>query len=435
MCCCRSCPNFRNSTVTRVIYAVLLLLLSIAAWVMLNKGVSQKLHHMCKYSGGCKNAADDLCKDLNHTASDFTGNCDELWGELGASRVMFSGTVFFGLMSLLTCGAGSSQGSRGTIQNGLWGIKLLLLAGGAAGAFFIENSFFLKAFAIIGLIGGFSFLLIQLLLLIDFAHAWADSWVGKMEEGSNCHKWLMIVSALGMYIGSFIFTILMYVFYTKPNTAITDTNCGTNKFVITFNLLTSILLTMVGLSGRVQEVNPNSGLLQAGVVVSYTTYLTWSAVSENDLGCTPSSNLVSESFATIFGAMFTFVAVCYASLRTAPASSVGKIGLNTDAEDAEQSGLIDDDDGGESGGKIHDDEQDQSLYNWTYFHITFMLAALYLMEVLTDWSLISDDTSPDQHVGRGAASVWIKIVSGWISQALYIWTLVAPICLPDRDFS
>ena len=42
-----------------------------------------------------------------------------------------------------------------------------------------------------------------------------------------------------------------------------------------------------------------------------------------------------------------------------------------------------------------------------------MLAALYLMQVLTDWSLIADDTNPDQHVGRGAASVWVKIVSGW----------------------
>jgi hypothetical protein len=42
--------------------------------------------------------------------------------------------------------------------------------------------------------------------------------------------------------------------------------------------------------------------------VAYTTYLTWSAVSENDLGCTPTSNLVSENFATIAGAMFTFVA-------------------------------------------------------------------------------------------------------------------------------
>jgi hypothetical protein len=55
--------------------------------------------------------------------------------------------------------------------------------------------------------------------------------------------------------------------------------------------------------------------------------------------------------------------------------------------------------------------------------------------VLTDWSIINDGSNPTQQVGRGAASVWIKIVSGWLSQGLYIWTLVAPICLPDREFN
>jgi hypothetical protein len=43
---------------------------------------------------------------------------------------------------------------------------------------------------------------------------------------------------------------------------------------------------------------------------------------------------------------------------------VGKIGMNTDADDADShSVLIDDDaeDGGESGGKVRDDEQDSNL--------------------------------------------------------------------------
>ena len=56
-------------------------------------------------------------------------------------------------------------------------------------------------------------------------------------------------------------------------------------------------------------------------------------------------------------------------------------------------------------------------------------------------------------IGDNAASVWVKIVSSWVCavcpslpvspspshhttpQLLYIWSLIAPICLPDRDFS
>jgi hypothetical protein len=33
------------------------------------------------------------------------------------------------------------------------------------------------------------------------------------------------------------------------------------------------------------------------------------------------------------------------------------------------------------------------------------------------------------------ASVWVKIISSWLCAVIYVWTLVAPIVMPDRDFS
>ena len=35
---------------------------------------------------------------------------------------------------------------------------------------------------VIGLIGAFLFVIIQLILIIDFAHGWSESWVEKYEE-------------------------------------------------------------------------------------------------------------------------------------------------------------------------------------------------------------------------------------------------------------
>lgn len=32
-------------------------------------------------------------------------------------------------------------------------------------------------------------------------------------------------------------------------------------------------------------------------------------------------------------------------------------------------------------------------------------------------------------------AVWVKICSSWLGLALYLWTLLAPILLPNRDFS
>jgi len=33
------------------------------------------------------------------------------------------------------------------------------------------------------------------------------------------------------------------------------------------------------------------------------------------------------------------------------------------------------------------------------------------------------------------SAVWVKIISSWLCCAIYVWTLIAPVVLPERDFS
>ena len=33
------------------------------------------------------------------------------------------------------------------------------------------------------------------------------------------------------------------------------------------------------------------------------------------------------------------------------------------------------------------------------------------------------------------AAVWVKAISSWLCFGIYMWTLIAPVVLPDRDFS
>ena len=47
------------------------------------------------------------------------------------------------------------------------------------------------------MIGSFLFILIQLVLIVDFAHAWNEKWVGNYEDTEN--KW--------WYIGKKMFTM------------------------------------------------------------------------------------------------------------------------------------------------------------------------------------------------------------------------------------
>ena len=53
------------------------------------------------------------------------------------------------------------------------------MIGGIIGAFFIPEGSFGYTWMIFGMIGGFCFIVIQLILIIDFAHAWAEKWVCK----------------------------------------------------------------------------------------------------------------------------------------------------------------------------------------------------------------------------------------------------------------
>ena len=45
-----------------------------------------------------------------------------------------------------------------------------------------------------------------------------------------------------------------------------------------------------------------------------------------------------------------------------------------------------------------------------------------------------DDVKAGSPTG-GVTAMWMNIVACWICVLLYIWTLVAPILYPDRDFS
>ena len=106
----------------------------------------------------------------------------------------------------------TSNDPRAGIQNGFWAIKFIIIIGGMIGSFFIpvgtfgkyprnlriisrlktnsinqyQLSFFKgEVWMYFGMIGGFLFILIQLVLIIDFAHSWAEAWVGNYEENES----------------------------------------------------------------------------------------------------------------------------------------------------------------------------------------------------------------------------------------------------------
>jgi hypothetical protein len=38
----------------------------------------------------------------------------------------------------------------------------------------------------------------------------------------------------------------------------------------------------------------------------------------------------------------------------------------------------------------------------------------------------------DVYIGRSEVAMWIRVISSWLCMLLYIWSLIAPVLLPDR---
>jgi len=107
----------------------------------------------------------------------------------------------------------------------------------------------------------------------------------------------------------------------------------------------------------------------------------------------------------------------------------------------------------------HFDSSDTTPFQYSWFHIIFVLGAMYVAMLLTDWyediPRISVDvliiymyvvfrnfikagsSSPstdgeDIYIGRSETAMWMRIVSSWVCMLLYMWSLLAPVFMPDR---
>ena len=108
----------------------------------------------------------------------------------------------------------------------------------------------------IGLVGAFLFILIQLVLLVDFAHSWNETWVDNMEEsGSKVWMAALLVFTFIMYALSFSGIVCMFVYFTRSD----KDSCRLEKFTVSFQLCMSVLISVLAILPAVQERQPRSG--------------------------------------------------------------------------------------------------------------------------------------------------------------------------------
>eukprot|EP01133_Synstelium_polycarpum_P012843 gene12843-15078_t len=392
----------KKSTFTRAIYITVFLLVSVLSYV-LSYWASSWFNHIDIFKVCAKDGED-------------------CYGALVVYRLTFALALYHIVLALALIGVKSSSEPRASIQDGYWPVKILVLAGVSFAAFFIPNKFFVY-YGWISLFGASFFIIIQLMLLIEFAYGLAETWIAKIEdEGhiTNRYYIMLLVSSVGSVLLALALTITMLVLFSKT--------CSINQFFVIFNLGLSLIIGVLSVSEKIREFRPSSGLLQSGVVMLYTTYLVYSAIMSEPVSmCSTMANDDPKPYAVIMGAVFTIISVCYSAFR---ASDSNELLGASDSKAFERLPVLD---GDGDANRMEDDETEQVTYNYTYFHITFALGAMYIGMLLTNWSTIGGSVSASNiNVDSGAVSVWVKIVSGWVVHLLYLWTLVGPVLLPNR---
>ncbi|KAF6111329.1 serine incorporator 2 [Phyllostomus discolor] len=422
---CGCCPSSRNSTVSRLIFTFFLFLGVLVSIIMLSPGVESQLH---KLPWACEEGARTPLVRLSHI------DCSSLLGQRAVYRMCFATAAFFFLFTLLMLFVRSSRDPRAAIQNGFWFFKFLIFVGITVGAFYIPDGSFSNIWFYFGVVGSFIFILIQLTLLIDFAHSWNQHWLGNAEERDS-RAW---------YAGLFSFTLLFYslsiaavtllfIYYTQPGA------CSEGKAFISLNLTLCVCVSIISVLPKVQEAQPNSGLLQASAVTLYTMFVTWLALSNvPDQKCNPhfdngTALTGPEGYVTqwwdapsIVGLIVFILCTLFISVRSSDHWQVNSL-MRTEecppiAEATQQQ---------EEAGRAYDNEQDGVTYSYSFFHFCLVLASLHTMMTLTNWYRPGEA----RRMISTWTAVWVKICASWAGLLLYLWTLVAPLLLPNRDFS
>lgn len=385
-----------------------------------------------------------------------TGEC----GFFTVHRLNFALGIMHLIMGIFLLGVKSTKDKRATLQNSWWSLKFIVYLILVIVSFLIPNEFFVFFSKWVSVPSGAIFILVGLILVVDFAHEWAETCISHVEledEESSFWQTFLVVGTAAMYTASLAMTITMYVLFCKSQ-------CNMNQTAVIANVVLTLITLILSINPKIQEANPKSGLAQASMVSVYCTYLTMSAMASepDDKMCNPlvrSSGTRNASI--ILGSLFTFIAIAYTTTRAAANSALqgssnsGEIYLG---DEVEYDGLT-----GQSRNQLryeaikqaveegslpesalydttwlngppmannsdcqdNDDELSGTKYNYSLFHFIFFIATQWIAILLTI-NVGKDDVGDFIPVGRTYFYSWVKIISAWICYVLFNWTIIAP---------
>ncbi|XP_048235246.1 probable serine incorporator isoform X2 [Ricinus communis] len=250
-------------------------------------------------------------------------------------RVSLGNFLFFAIFALIMIGVKDQNDRRDSWHHGGWIAKMVIWLLLLVLMFFMPNVV-IAIYGIISKFGAGLFLLVQVIILLDFTHSWNDAWVEKDEQKCEPHDYV----------------------------------CN-------------------GLHNKTKAVSTST---------------------------------------LILGMLTTILSVLYSAVRAGSSTTFLSPPSSPKASDAKKPLL---EEQLEEGKEKKETEARPVSYSYTFFHLIFALASMYSAMLLSGWTSSSESSDL---IDVGWTSVWVRICTEWVTAGLYVWTLLAPLLFPDREF-
>ncbi|SPQ97588.1 unnamed protein product (mitochondrion) [Plasmodiophora brassicae] len=392
------CPTSPTSASTRSQYLLLLFVSSVVALVLRFHGGPFLLHFFVWDMKLCDAA--DYCA-----------------GNQGVFRISFGLMLFFACMAV-------SQRVPGlaAVHHRFAFVKFCMVVAAIIVAFLVTNGV-IEAYVETARYVSVLFLVFQLSIFIDGAYT-INSRIADSDDDTQKAASVVVLLA---NIQCIVVTVFLFRWFDVGS------SCGFHEFAITLFIAMSFGWSLLSMAESTQ-----GSLLVSTIVTEYCLYLMFVGFRRDPSDCNGmrgADNVSPSPWLTSLGLIVSCVSLTWSAWRvgTAHDHQLLQESRQSPVEIAMRDvspGARNDDDPPDAGaGPVPTSVAHANFW----FHVIMGVASIYMCMLLTDWSTIA--TNQMQVANLSTASMYVNVAASWACGALYIWTLVAPILLPGRDFS
>ena len=319
--------------------------------------------------------------------------------------------IFHTIHAISLVGVHHSDHPRASLHNLWWPIKTLALLMCMLIIYIFARSIYRSIFYLAAT-GGFLFLLVQAFSIISLGYEINQACVKRVtQNGSKAFLWILVLLMLGC-LGGFL-TWSIFVFFRFAN----------SSWFQLLNLINMLLLAvqiiLVFVPG-IRACNKHVSVLPPLFIALYGQLLLSSGFEINSkvvfLGrCGRTVFIVIMLLTMAVETMSAMEGEEDDEKRESDAANAGNTLDNVSVDGSSGSGVT---------AFIAED------YNYCLFHVMFALGSLALIVVLTDW------TKPT-YFGCTELSVYscvLKVIASVVTNAMVIWTIIAPAIMKKRNF-